>query len=933
MSKKFTFLVLLLIPAFSICQVSGVVFRDFNSNGIKDNNASFNETFVRGIVVKAYNSSDVNIAVAITDASGAYALGGLTFPVRIEFSGYQTGDYASVSGAANKSAVQFYAAATTSANFAVNYPAQYSKSDPRLATNMYVEGDAPAVPGKPVLVSVPFTASGTSVLHTNEADHVQIGSTWALAYHRSSKILFAAAYQKRHTSYGSGNSTGVIYKIPDPEDNSTAGVSVFLDLNTLYGSKVAGNNPHPNGVTNFKTDEDSYGLTGKLALGGMDIAEDEKYIWAVNLYDRQLYKIPLGNDIYNPVAPTAADQIIRYPLYNKCDCDGNGGLDNASGKDLMPFALKVYRGKIYIGMVCTAMSTPDDFSKLKGFVFEFNPANAAFNKVLEFPLNYNRGTGNSSTGWHVSPIPGGYGGNNTSNWRPWDDDYDRDELSWFDPGWQEGGYSQPMLTDIEFDEQGNMTLGIRDRFGDMVGDGMNEPNGSSTLLESDGIGDILRANLSGGTWTLNIAQATDGTEFYMNDNYGSMHLETCNGGLAVYAGSGLVVNTVMDPISNISFGLDFTNSSNGSLPRSYQVYRRGSGNAATDHYFAKSNGNGDLEIISETPPIEIGNRVWFDADYDGIQDPNENGIPGVEIELVDKAGSVMATVVTDADGNYYFSSAAGTSVIGITYDVALIPETDYTVRIKAAANTLFTIATASLATTQFFTLANRVGAGIPDWSDNDAVLIGGVGGHYQVDITTGQYGDNNHTIDFGFTNFRVLPLTWVYFKATEQDDAVKLDWKLEAQDNIKEFSVEFSADGKNFNEIIHVPVAQSNVYSALHVYAPAGVNYYRIKAISKDGAVSYSSIQKLNLAGDVKGVKVYPNPARNILKISLPQSMVNKPVVISVLTVDGKLIMVQKSAWAEKEEAFDVSTYPNGKYIFRVENDKGFTSQSVQVIH
>lgn len=933
MIKNTTFLIFFFIPVFSICQVSGVAFRDFNSNGIKDNNASFDEPFVRGIVVKAYNTSDINIAVAITDANGAYALGSLTFPVRIEFSGYQAGDHTSVSGAGNKSSVQFYSAATTTANFAVNYPAQFSQPNPPLATNMYVEGDAPAIPGKPVLVSVPFTASGSAVLHTNEADHTQIGSTWALAYHRSSKLLFAAAYQKRHTSYGSGNSTGVIYKIPNPTDNSTAGVSVFLDLNMLYGVNVAGDNPHPNGVTNFKTDETSYGLTGKIALGGMDIDEDEKSIWVINLYDRQLYKIPLGNDIYNPVAPGASSQITRYPLYNKCDCDANGSLDNVSDRNLRPFALKVYRGKIYIGMVCSAFSQPDDFSKLKGFVFEFNPANAAFNKVLEFPLNYDRGTGNSAIGWHVSPVPGGYGGTNTANWRPWDDDYDRDELSWYDPGWREGAFPQPLLTDIEFDEQGNMTLGIRDRFGDMVGDGMNEPNGSSVLLESDGTGDILRAALSGGTWSFNVTQATNGTEFFMNDNYGSMHLETCNGGLAVYAGSGLVANTVMDPLSNISFGLDFTNSSNGALPRSYQVYRRGSGTAATDHYFAKSNGNGDVEVISEPAPIEIGNRVWFDADYDGIQDPNENGISGVEIELVDKAGIVIATVETDAMGNYYFSSAAGTSVTGITYGAALVPYADYTVRIKATANTIFSIVTPSLATTQFFTLANRVGAGIPDWSDNDGVLAGGVGGHYQANITTGSYGANNHTVDFGFTNFRVLPLTWVYFKVAQQDDAVKLDWKIETQVNLKEFIVEFSTDGRTFNEIINVPVSQLNSYSALHVYAPAGMNYYRIKAFSYDGAISYSNIKKLVLTGDVKGVKVYPNPARNILKVSLPQDMVNKPLIISVLTVDGKLIMVQKSAWAEKEQVFDVSSFSNGKYILRIENDKGFTSITVQVIH
>lgn len=922
-----------LVANFAGAQLSGLVFRDINSNGVKDNTASFNEPFVQGVTIKVYNTADVNIATATTDVNGAYSFTGLSFPVRIEFSGFQTGDYSAVSGSGNNSAVQFYSAATSSANFAVTYPAQYSQPNPPLATNMYVEGDAPATPGNPVLVSVPFTASGSSILHTNEADHTQIGSTWALAYHRSSKILFAAAYQKRHTSYGSGNSTGVIYKIPSPSDNSTTGVSVFLDLNQLYHTNVAGDNPHPNGSTNFKTDEDSYDQTGMVALGGMDIDEEEKNLWVVNLYDRQLYKIPLGSDVNNPVAPTLVSQVKRYPLYNKCDCDGSGGLDNSSGKDLRPFALKVYRGNIYLGMVCSAFSTPSDFSKLKAYVFQFNPQTETFTQVLNFPLNYDRGTGNSAIGWNLSPVPGGYGGSNTANWRPWDDSYDRRELSWYDAGWREGGFPQPMLTDIEFDEVGNMTLGLRDRFGDMVGDGTNEPNGSAVLLESDGVGDILHAPYSSGGWTMNMTGATDGTEFYLNDNYYGAHLETSNGGLAIPAGSDIVVNTVMDPLSNISFGLDFANNKTGDLPRSYQVYRRPSGSAATDYYFAKSNGNGDVEIICETPPMEIGNRVWFDSDYDGIQDAGENGLAGVVLQLVDKAGIVVAEVTTNSSGNYYFSSASGTSTTGVTYNVTILPNSDYTVRVKAAATTLFSIVTPTLSSAQYFTLANRIGSGVPDWSDNDGVLSGGVGGHYQASLTTGIPGASNHSIDFGFTNFRVLPLKWIYFNASVKEEGVELQWKVQAQDNVKEYVVEFSADGRTFNPIINAPVTASDVYMALHVYAPAGTNYYRVKAVSNDGAFSYSNVQKISLTANVKGVSVFPNPASGIVKVSVPSSMVNKPLLISILTVDGKLLMVQKSAYAEKQEMLDVSGFASGKYVLRVENEKGFASKTLQVIH
>ncbi len=41
--------------------LSGVVFRDFNGNGTKDNTASFNEPFVSGITVKVYNAINAQV--------------------------------------------------------------------------------------------------------------------------------------------------------------------------------------------------------------------------------------------------------------------------------------------------------------------------------------------------------------------------------------------------------------------------------------------------------------------------------------------------------------------------------------------------------------------------------------------------------------------------------------------------------------------------------------------------------------------------------------------------------------------------------------------------------------------------------------------------------------------------------------------------------
>jgi len=58
--------------------------------------------------------------------------------------------------------------------------------------------------------------------------------------------------------------------------------------------------------------------------------------------------------------------------------------------------------------------------------------------------------------------------------------------------------------------------------------------------------------------------------------------------------------------------------------------------------------------ISLTPPATIiGDRVWFDENGNGIQEGNETGIPGVEVQLLQN-NSVIMTTTTDAHGLYLF---------------------------------------------------------------------------------------------------------------------------------------------------------------------------------------------------------------------------------------------------------------------------------------
>ena len=68
----------------------------------------------------------------------------------------------------------------------------------------------------------------------------------------------------------------------------------------------------------------------------------------------------------------------------------------------------------------------------------------------------------------------------------------------------------------------------------------------------------------------------------------------------------------------------------------------------------------------------LGDRVWLDADGNGLQDGGEVGINGVEITLLNSGGISVATATTSGDGNYTFGDLeAGTYTVVV--DAGTLP--------------------------------------------------------------------------------------------------------------------------------------------------------------------------------------------------------------------------------------------------------------------
>ena len=64
----------------------------------------------------------------------------------------------------------------------------------------------------------------------------------------------------------------------------------------------------------------------------------------------------------------------------------------------------------------------------------------------------------------------------------------------------------------------------------------------------------------------------------------------------------------------------------------------------------------DVDAGIYIPKGSIGDFVWKDTDGDGVQDPNEPGVAGVQVYLYDCTGTLIASTATNTSGVYLFDN-------------------------------------------------------------------------------------------------------------------------------------------------------------------------------------------------------------------------------------------------------------------------------------
>ncbi|MFC0629188.1 SdrD B-like domain-containing protein [Kribbella deserti] len=610
--------------------------------------------------------------------------------------------------------------ATSTVTMGVWNPADYAQENPGLV--LPIQANPERATDDRALVTFPYNSRDQAAPKTL-ATQAQIGATYGVAFDKARKRIFVGALTKRHTLYGPGGQ-GAIYVVP--ADGSSA-PKLFATVPGVGGTA--------HDTANINKDAGMLDAPGKEGLGDLEISEDGKTLYAVNLATKSLVTFDATGE--------SATQTSTTPIPAP-DCK--------AAVDWRPFGLGYQDGQLYVGGVCSAETTGAR-ADLKAVVYA-SANGTSFTQKLVTPLDFERGM----------PQTGNARPDVISHWNPW--------LSTFSPEkW--GGektppvgnvvYPSPMLSDIAFDRDGSMILGFRDRFADQYGANAFSPvEGDYRWIDAVSGGDIYRACKEGDAYVFecrnNATPANSGNqaetvrEFFPGEfwNKDSPHQETALGGLAYAKQQPDIASTVFDPIHVYSAGVSWFDRVNGKgagndgRGRGLEIAYRGTDDNRynSTNGLGKSGGLGDLEVLADLAPIQIGNRVWFDQNKDGTQGPGEACLPGTGVSLVDASGATVGSTTTDAKCEYYFG--------GIGRSEQITPGAKYTVKFNACSADTSKVPGTPDASTLVFTQAD---AGDDTTIDSDVTPGSGARGcEGSAKVTAPTVnGESDHTIDAGLT--------------------------------------------------------------------------------------------------------------------------------------------------------------------------------------
>lgn len=204
--------------------------------------------------------------------------------------------------------------------------------------------------------------------------------------------------------------------------------------------------------------------------------------------------------------------------------------------------------------------------------------------------------------------------------------------------------------------------------------------------------------------------------------------------------------------------------------------------------------------------------------------------------------------------------------------------------------------------------------------------------YYYFTIITQGDGNKIVTAPIWYSRSDILPVSLISFKGEylKSNNSVSLKWLTSTEINTKEFHIERSADGRNYNKIGTVAAIGNstniNQYSFNDVQPGNGNNFYRLRIIDLDNTSDLSRIVKINLS-QLYTFTVSPNPAKDKIHISLSSG--EHVFKLEIIDMNGRI--VKSSVVTNQNNLIFVNRLNKGLYLVKLKAESGTYTEKLLI--
>ncbi len=195
------------------------------------------------------------------------------------------------------------------------------------------------------------------------------------------------------------------------------------------------------------------------------------------------------------------------------------------------------------------------------------------------------------------------------------------------------------------------------------------------------------------------------------------------------------------------------------------------------------------------------------------------------------------------------------------------------------------------------------------------------------------YKVNDNRFSVMFKSGNALPVKFLNVKANQGTDKKTnvISWTVANEINIDNYEVEQSATGKDYAKIATANATNNSAYTSTDNTVHTNINYYRIKAVDKDGKYAYSQVVKLS--NTEKGnIVVAPNPVRGSKVAIQMNNLEAGKYSMNLYNYAGQLVTTKEVLLTSGNTTIELpigSAIANGVYSLSVRGVNNYTTEVI----